>query len=186
LVFFISNLGEGVIGLDKQQQMITLFIQGLYNQQHEAESIDNKIDAAKVMLDDILKRFENIREWVRDLEAGGDIFKSHAMAYPGGRGSSVEYNIISVIECSRIKDSVESSITLLDDDLYELLVKKYWDRIRIRDLARSYKLPEISLRKRLDDMQLFIINDLERREVTYQNLYWFWDKFFGSRQEKAG
>lgn len=171
--------------MDKQRQMMVLFVQGLFNNRYEVESIQNRLDAAKTIIDDILKDFENIREWVRDMETGGDVFKNHTTSYRGGRGSSVEYNIISIFECSRIKNSIEASIILLDDVLYELLVKKYWDRIKIRDLARNYKLPESSIKNRINEIQDFIIKDLEHKDVTYQNLYWFWDKFFGNKQEKA-
>ena len=185
--FFISQIGEWGIIMNQEkaaEQMTVLFAQGLFNQRYEAETM--QMGSAKIMIDSILKKFENIREWVQDMEAGGDIFKSYAMSYSSGRGSSVEYNIISVSECSRIKDSIETSITLLDDDSYELLVKKYWDRVRIRDVARSYKVSENTIRDKADKIQEFIVHNLEQREVTFQNLYWFWDKFFGTRQEKAG
>jgi hypothetical protein len=172
-----------VVYLNKRQQIDVLIQKKLFARKYETELLTDKPEVIKPMINRILRNFEEIKYAIDDMEKNGDTLKEPIMGLGRSTGSSVEKNIITLLECSKIKNLIDSFILSLDHEKYEIILHHYWHGLPQNQVARVVEISERTIRRRFDEIHEDLIDMLEKNEVTFYNLYWFDQKFMKKFKE---
>jgi hypothetical protein len=171
--------------MDREGQKKLLAKAGLYCKKYDSDLLTDKIELVKPMINRILRNFEEIKYVIDDMEKSGDTLKEPIMSLCKSAGSSVEKNIITLLECSKIKNLVNSFILSLDHEKYEIILHHYWHGLTQGQVAKVVEISERTIRRRFDEIQGDLIKLLEENEVTFYNLYWFDQKFMKKFKEAS-
>jgi hypothetical protein len=151
-------------------------IRGIY----DTDEITDKPDVITPIVKWILFNFEELRDSTQTLIGDGTGFKNYDLSYPRGRGgqSVTERYVIGAEKCRQIIDAVQGIIDELESDMFDILVKYFWDGLPAWKVAKTLqaeevKISERTVKRQIQDIYSLVIDGLKDADIDYYNLYWF-------------
>jgi hypothetical protein len=161
--------------IQAQWEMFARKVRGIY----DSDEITDKPEAIIPIIRWILNNFEELRDEARGLIGDGTGFKDYALGYPGSGGpSAVEKYVIGAERCQQIVNAVQKTIDGLNQELFDVVVKYFWDRLPVWRVAKvlqteEVKISERTVKRRIQDIYSHVIQGLTDDSISFYNLYWF-------------
>jgi hypothetical protein len=135
----------------------------------------------------ILSNFDSIKEQVEDMTEQNDTFYSVKMGYPVRFNynyaiSGVETYILSRTDYQNIIEIIQDVIYAFDSDMFDIMVRYFWDQKTCETISEEIKdsngfpCPR-TVKRRSEKIKQDILEALDDKEISFNNLFWFGSKF---------
>jgi hypothetical protein len=137
----------------------------------------------KPLLERILYSFEDVREFIKELNGDGSTLKGSSIEATilstSPLANPVEKQIITIIEANEVIKSIEQSLYGLRSDNFDIYVKRFEDKLTHEQIMEQLDPPLSipTIKRRIDLIYQFIILGLETDEISFYTIYWFCDKY---------